>query len=70
MVGANWFVINANIHKTFTKMSSLQSNKLHIICDDFYLHTMRCTPIVLHLLLKGVYDTPFVLSRFIHGCSI
>ena len=24
-----------------------------IICDDLYLHTVRCAPIVLHPLLKG-----------------
>ena len=24
-----------------------------IICDDLYLHTVKCAPIVLHPLLKG-----------------
>ena len=32
-----------------------------IICDDLYLYRMRCTPVVLHPLLKDVYDTPLVL---------
>ena len=32
-----------------------------IVCDDLYLHTVRCTPIVLHPLLKGVCDTPLVV---------
>ena len=32
-----------------------------IICDDLYLHTVRCAPIVLHPLLKWLCDTPLVI---------
>ena len=37
-----------------------------ITCDDLYLHTVRCTPIVLHLFLKCYMITPLLKFHDLH----